>query len=134
MKSRRIKMERRLYYGVDGQEKLCLDPEDVVKEFLEGDPEYDEYPIEVYEFEPVDVRDSLDEDRLASDIMGSLMASMDERFGDPDDHSGTSPTENMKIAAKNLAAVVIGEYSPWICKKTGGMQTYSQSEAEAVLS
>ena len=91
------------YYGYDGQEKLDTEPEDVVINLLESEENYNNFPIKVYIFKPMNV--SKDIKRLSENLLRDLLENIDEDYSDPDGDY-TKPTDAMLKAVDVFAKVV----------------------------
>lgn len=115
------------FYGVEEQDRLVLDIEEVVREQIENG--CDKFPIKVYEFKPMAI--AKDESSLARDILEDIIERLDENFGDPDDF-GTEATIKMKEASLEFAKVIMKEYKPWACERTGEVIEYTEEEARKI--
>ena len=116
----------REYYGDKGQERLDTDPEDTVRSITE-DEGYDDFPVKVYVFEPMDAIGEVDV--YAKRILEDILENLDEDYGDPDGDI-FEPTQKMKDAALKLAIVMKQEYVNFICELTGEILEYSKKETE----
>lgn len=98
------------YWTAKDDEKLsCTDIDEAIYEYLE-DLEPEEWPetLEVCGFDPVDVS--------MPDVLGDLIKSLDDDYGDP--YGGESKTtEAMREAARVFLDVIRREYAPWACEQ-----------------
>ena len=118
------------YYGYDGQERLDTDPEDVIIYLLEGEEDYQDFPIKVYVFKPMNA--SKDIKRLSENLLRDLLENIDEDYSDPDGDY-TKPTDAMLKAVDVFAKVVKDEYTPWMCEQTGEVLEFSKEEAFKIV-
>jgi hypothetical protein len=116
------------YYGVQDQEILDSEPEEVIQRLME-DEDYSHFPIKVYVFKPMSIAKS--EESLSRDIIQDVLERLDENLADPDGDC-TEPTEDMKKASLELAKVIFKDYTTWACESTGEVLEYSKEEAENI--
>ncbi len=114
------------YYGYEGQERLYSEPEEVIEYLLEGEEDYQNFPIEVYVFKPM--IPFSDNREYAKNFIEDLLENLDDVYGDPEGDP-TEATENIIIAATKLAKVIAEEYKSWMCEPTGEILKYSKPEA-----
>lgn len=117
-----------IYYGLADQERLDTAIEDVVDRVIDNAGRVDgvQWPIEIHEFRRMDVSGMAD--GLAKDALCRALETLDEEHSDPDGEN-TEATEKMKAAAAAFAKVVVEEYVPWACEKTGKAILVTREEA-----
>ena len=54
-------------------------------------------------------------ERIATDALFYILENFDGEYANPDG-DGTEPTDKMKIAAEEFAAVILDEYKVWACE------------------
>ncbi len=118
------------FYGYDGQERLVDDPAEVVVALIEGERDYQGFPIKVHVFRPMDPFSDIE--KYSKWILDDILETLDDEYGDPDgDH--TEATEKMKGAMMELAKVMKAEYKPWMCEPTGEVLEFSRKEAHEIV-
>ena len=113
------------YYGVEGQERLDLDPNDTLdyqlscmtKEEIKGIM----YPFEILVFTPQKISLNGDE------ILNNILENLDENYGDPDGDI-SSTTDRMKDAATLLSDIIKEDYTSFMCEETGDKIEYFEKD------
>ncbi len=118
------------FYGTEEQERLDPDPEQTVRDLLEGEEDYSDFPIRVYIYKPMEVIKKLEQ--FAENIIEDILNNLDDTYGDPNGDY-TEATVEMKEAALKLAVVVKEEYQPWLCEPTGEVLEFSKEEAKEIV-
>ena len=127
-----------LCYGLDGDEQLQSDPDEVVQALMEStmsDEPFDdwakrrEWPIKVGVFRRMDVKWLAPS--LADRVIEDLLEVVDEEHSDPDGNP-TEPTEGMKAAARAFVDAVLAEYVSWACEPTVETVEYTQEQARKI--
>ncbi len=118
------------YYGYEGQERLVDDPADVVDNLVTGEEDYQDYPIKVHVFRPMEAIGSPTD--YAIRILEELLETLDDEYGDPDGDN-TKPTKKMREASLELAKVMKEEYVSWMCEPTGEVLEFSKEDALKIV-
>lgn len=127
-------------YGLDHQERLDAEPEDVVEGLLGAaverpDEPFDAtadrmtWPLKVHVFRRVSLIRHIP--LLALNAVEGMLERLDEDYAG-EDAAATKPTEAMKAAAVALAQAVVAEYVPWACEPTGEVIEYTREQAKAL--
>lgn len=128
-------------YGLDDQEQLDTDPEDVIEQLVDdacqqvGEP-FDviaarlTWPIKVCVFRRMDVKKYAD--RIAERALEDAIETLDEEHGD-EGGNPTTPTERMKEAATAFGKAVVEDYVSWACEPTGEVVEVTLEEAREMF-
>ena len=105
--------EKYIGYGIEDQERLDADPDNVMEYQLDGMSPSD-WPetIEIFEHEPRIV--SLD----TKDVLDHVYEYLNEEYGDPYGNS-EEPSEAVVAKTQELVDLIKSEYLSWVCDKNG---------------
>lgn len=132
--------EPKKFYGMENTERLEFDdPDEVVDRYLDDavntpGESFDSvaerlaFPIEVCEYEPMEIPDAQD---IANSALEHALENLDEEYGDPDGDN-TEPTEAMKAAALSFGRAVVADYVPWACEQTGKVIEYTREQCREI--
>ena len=121
-------------YGVEAQEYLNTEPEEVIETLIEDNCDFVgesldailgkiTWPVKILVFERRKVCCE------PGDVLERVLEEFDEEYGNPDGEY-TEPTEKMKEAAKAFVEVVETEYISWQCNPTGETIEFTKEEAK----
>lgn len=140
MKRKTKTHEEQKFYGLDGQERLKTDLDDVVSQVVDDAREtigesFDvitsriSWPIRVLVYRKATMGEP---EMFADCVIEDLLDRMDEEYGNPDgDLAVATPT--MREAATTFVKTVMAEYTPWECEPTGEVIEVTQNEAREML-
>ena len=133
-KREEIMNEQKIMWGIDDQEELSTEPEEVIESAYD-DCETAKLPdtVRVDEYRLVTVGQRITEDVGANTI--DLYKTLAEEYGHPEREPQT-PSDTVKQKAEELTVAIIDDYIPYACERTGryyevNMQLWRKNDAEA---
>ena len=128
-------------YGLEDQERLDLDPDDVIDRVIDDAASFAgesfdaiaerlDWPLKVKVYKRMSLGGVDLTLTIATTALERTLDDLDENYGDPDgDYS--DPTEAMKSAARAFARAVLADYVPWACEPTGEVIEYTREQVRA---
>lgn len=136
------KHDDEVLYGLDGEELLDDDLDDIVSRILENYSQRPKesfevladripWPVKVLEFRRMKVSDTA-KNSLARSTLESLIEQLDEDHAGPDGNIA-NPTAPMQLAARRFVDEVVRHYKVWNCEPTGEVVEITREKAKEIV-